>query len=93
MPRKTDCACVTTLTRSCFNEAAARCRGKPPPASDSDAESARFNEAAARCRGKRKIGERLGRRARRRASMRPRPDAAENTAQERGLDPKGVVLQ
>ena len=37
----------------CFNEAAARCRGKPPrPGSRPRKRDPRFNEAAARCRGK-----------------------------------------
>ena len=61
-----------------FNEAAARCRGKPGACSTRRrAATGRFNEAAARCRGK------PGRRGRNAAgdpgaSMRPRPDAAEN---------------
>ena len=38
---------------------------------------ARFNEAAARCRGKRRGGGQPGHAAH--ASMRPRPDAAENS--------------
>ena len=45
----------------------------PPPA----AASPRFNEAAARCRGKRPR-KRTGRPVEFHASMRPRPDAAEN---------------
>ena len=37
----------------CFNEAAARCRGKPRGLyADADDGTGRFNEAAARCRGK-----------------------------------------
>ena len=59
-----------------FNEAAARCRGKPRPASRRPACCPGFNEAAARCRGKpgrrRPVPGAAG------ASMRPRPDAAEN---------------
>ena len=36
-----------------FNEAAARCRGKPPATTDrTDTRPSGFNEAAARCRGK-----------------------------------------
>ena len=62
---------------SCFNEAAARCRGKRGGSPRGPAGRQRFNEAAARCRGKQKT------RVRRllqevAASMRPRPDAAEN---------------
>ena len=45
---------------------------------DAAAGAAGFNEAAARCRGKRP-GKRGARRGLRRASMRPRPDAAENS--------------
>ena len=60
-----------------FNEAAARCRGKPLRLCWSSVEEDCFNEAAARCRGKLRV--RHHRRARRPpASMRPRPDAAEN---------------
>ena len=40
--------------------------------------SARFNEAAARCRGKLVFGRRQPRPDLLSASMRPRPDAAEN---------------
>ena len=60
-----------------FNEAAARCRGKqvcrfrPRPTLPG------FNEAAARCRGKH-VGSWLVALGRVLASMRPRPDAAEN---------------
>ena len=53
MPRKTDGRAPSRTMRTCFNEAAARCRGKLD----------RLAEVAAV----------LGR-----ASMRPRPDAAEN---------------
>ena len=35
-----------------FNEAAARCRGKPAAATWCGPATGRFNEAAARCRGK-----------------------------------------
>ena len=60
----------------CFNEAAARCRGKLERFHERPRSGPRFNEAAARCRGKPRPG---GARVRARgASMRPRPDAAEN---------------
>ena len=62
--------------RSGFNEAAARCRGKHGRLRRRGCNRRGFNEAAARCRGKR-VGLPPGR-GRRRASMRPRPDAAEN---------------
>ena len=60
-----------------FNEAAARCRGKLAPAAAVRPGPTRFNEAAARCRGKRRLdpGWRGPEDV---ASMRPRPDAAEN---------------
>ena len=61
-----------------FNEAAARCRGKPSPCSTGSSECGCFNEAAARCRGKPRGGRRHVRHPNHRASMRPRPDAAEN---------------
>ena len=61
-----------------FNEAAARCRGKPGRRSaPSPAGCYRFNEAAARCRGK-LPGRHRRWQHRPDASMRPRPDAAEN---------------
>ena len=60
-----------------FNEAAARCRGKPPPPCRASTPARRFNEAAARCRGK--PGLLAARPGPQHASMRPRPDAAENT--------------
>ena len=61
-----------------FNEAAARCRGKPLRESTARGTPGRcFNEAAARCRGKLRVGRRVAD-LRRGASMRPRPDAAEN---------------
>ena len=68
----------TSALMARFNEAAARCRGKRwRPASPRPSHGRRFNEAAARCRGKRRP--RLaGRPDRAGASMRPRPDAAEN---------------
>ena len=41
------------LTRTpCFNEAAARCRGKPNGRARRKSRCYGFNEAAARCRGK-----------------------------------------
>ena len=62
----------------CFNEAAARCRGKPAARRCcATGTGRRFNEAAARCRGKRP-GTAPVRAHVREASMRPRPDAAEN---------------
>ena len=67
-----------------FNEAAARCRGKRPPAAHLERPGGRFNEAAARCRGKRRP-ERERPRTRAQASMRPRPDAAENAKQHEAL--------
>ena len=61
-----------------FNEAAARCRGKPSPSRRMLVYGRSFNEAAARCRGKRPT--RSFKRYGASASMRPRPDAAENAA-------------
>ena len=59
-----------------FNEAAARCRGKRRQEGRCSDGFESFNEAAARCRGKlveaRKSAQTI------KASMRPRPDAAEN---------------
>ena len=59
-----------------FNEAAARCRGKRAGTARAGRRNGCFNEAAARCRGKPVQGgvpnDVL------KASMRPRPDAAEN---------------
>ena len=73
--------CQATVS---FNEAAARCRGKPSsPRRWPACSSPCFNEAAARCRGKPQhlrvnaAGTAL-------ASMRPRPDAAENRGPGRG---------
>ena len=40
---------------SCFNEAAARCRGKRPRQAARRRRRPCFNEAAARCRGKRRL--------------------------------------
>ena len=76
--------CRTTSGQR-FNEAAARCRGKRVTATHSAAGPACFNEAAARCRGKRNPHGRI--RGPVAASMRPRPDAAEN----RPLRPGTVV--
>ena len=69
--------------RSGFNEAAARCRGKRQPRRERERHGPGFNEAAARCRGKRmgEVLDRLGQVA----SMRPRPDAAENKRHRWGL--------
>ena len=67
-----------TLLTWRFNEAAARCRGKHRQGLTLDDLILRFNEAAARCRGKR--GAEVGVFSLDQpASMRPRPDAAENT--------------
>ena len=79
MPRKTPpCRPGYERDRSGFNEAAARCRGKPTQRRNLAAPHPRsFNEAAARCRGKRPHDRQVPGAARR-ASMRPRPDAAEN---------------
>ena len=41
----------------CFNEAAARCRGKHPRPAGGLAAERGFNEAAARCRGKLGLGD------------------------------------
>ena len=62
---------------TCFNEAAARCRGKRLRQGVVAGCVSCFNEAAARCRGKRWKSECLAS-GHVRASMRPRPDAAEN---------------
>ena len=69
MPRKTSGSPATDLHHRCFNEAAARCRGK---------------------RGQ--AGHHRGGRA---ASMRPRPDAAENTLgrQHPLLHPAGASMR
>ena len=78
MPRKTRTSRATwPCTGTGFNEAAARCRGKRPAGGTCRGPGSCFNEAAARCRGKRPPGFQ-GRRLPPRASMRPRPDAAEN---------------
>ena len=71
-----------------FNEAAARCRGKPPAYAPRLPRRGGFNEAAARCRGKpraRRLGVFL-----RVASMRPRPDAAENRSRTCAPNGPGV---
>ena len=70
-------------TQDRFNEAAARCRGKRRATPRAPTAARGFNEAAARCRGKRAA---LGHQPRpHEASMRPRPDAAENA------DLRGVI--
>ena len=66
-----------------FNEAAARCRGKRPEPGSSRPRSPGFNEAAARCRGKHSSTRTTPDGTPRRASMRPRPDAAENRSAAR----------
>ena len=54
MPRKTPVAAVEEdLEITCFNEAAARCRGKHGELASAFFIGSSFNEAAARCRGKR----------------------------------------
>ena len=63
-----------------FNEAAARCRGKRGGFDAARTRRRRFNEAAARCRGK-PAARRAAVRSAPGASMRPRPDAAENLRQ------------
>ena len=77
MPRKTGRRPRRPAGAGRFNEAAARCRGKHVYPDSLGHRTIGFNEAAARCRGKRELetvrGERRGL-----ASMRPRPDAAEN---------------
>ena len=68
-------------TRPCFNEAAAHGRGKRQAPEVRPRDVARFNEAAAHGRGKRKMpGDYL---KPKRASMRPRRMAAENSADMR----------
>ena len=76
---KRDAAARQSLSRRPrFNEAAARCRGKQHHRRGRPRPAGGFNEAAARCRGKRRgCGSALRSRG---ASMRPRPDAAENAA-------------
>ena len=78
MPRKTEAATPGSQNVPSFNEAAARCRGKLVVAATRAATSSCFNEAAARCRGKLEAAV-TGRPVDGAASMRPRPDAAENT--------------
>ncbi len=61
---------------SCFNEAPAKCRGKPSfPSKDREGIS-RFNEAPAKCRGKLAVANRCPTKAA--ASMRPQRNAGEN---------------
>ena len=62
-----------------FNEAAARCRGKRCGQGYCFYVSSSFNEAAARCRGKRPTTPTTPT-VQYEASMRPRPDAAENAS-------------
>ena len=62
-------------------------RKTPEPPLQRAAERLGFNEAAARCRGK--LGRHQDVRLRLRASMRPRPDAAENGAVH--LDPARLL--
>ena len=76
MPRKTGGPKLKPGRQAGFNEAAARCRGKQGRLRLAAAGRQRFNEAAARCRGKRHQQRLVDHGVR--ASMRPRPDAAEN---------------
>ena len=77
MPRKTAARGRAQRTPRGFNEAAARCRGKRGIDAPGFVPVSSFNEAAARCRGK-PAGRCASAARYRRASMRPRPDAAEN---------------
>ena len=77
MPRKTRVTRRLPRRRQRFNEAAARCRGKLQGTwGRLTLVGRRFNEAAARCRGKRI--RMCSEQETETASMRPRPDAAEN---------------
>ena len=84
MPRKTSKRQERYIRAAAagFNEAAARCRGKLDPAGGLPRGRARFNEAAARCRGKPTAGTKPSNETHC-ASMRPRPDAAENEGHPR----------
>ena len=84
MPRKTRASLTASRRRTSFNEAAARCRGKHRRRRPALRLPLGFNEAAARCRGKRAEAVR-GDRQGQGASMRPRPDAAENSRGRRLL--------
>ena len=78
MPRKTSDERKRSELWHRFNEAAARCRGKRGFSRGlSRATPICFNEAAARCRGKLLVVLRVMVSSES-ASMRPRPDAAEN---------------
>ena len=57
MPRKTQPGRPLAIQPMRFNEAAARCRGKPGEAAAPGAGGTGFNEAAARCRGKLRLVE------------------------------------
>ena len=71
------CRSGPTTRSDGFNEAAARCHGKPAIRSaPTAARTSSFNEAAARCHGKPRCGRKHTRGTN--ASMRPRPDATEN---------------
>ena len=78
MPRKTIGSGTALWIINGFNEAAARCHGKPGcrRGSSRRAHLSSFNEAAARCHGKRVRDDLPA--LPRHASMRPRPDATEN---------------
>ena len=81
----------TWCRRPGFNEAAARCRGKRDRRRRRAGRPPCFNEAAARCRGK--LADIPGQIPRDRASMRPRPDAAENGRYCAGDGQPGQRLQ
>ena len=92
MPRKTPrSAAESASTRGGFNEAAARCRGKLAMPWWTRSKPSCFYEAAARCRGKHFARPRTCGRGQL-ASMRPRPDAAENMAAV-AEDYRGLMLQ
>ena len=74
----------------CFNEAAARCRGKRGRSRVDPRGRTSFNEAAARCRGKRRTSYSTAW-AGSQASMRPRPDAAENAVRLRITVPAAAL--
>ena len=83
MPRKTSSIASMRSSSACFNEAAARCRGKRLPQISCCARAfARFKrprpDAAENGPARHERSERG------RASMRPRPDAAENSGDVAG---------
>ena len=77
MPRKTSWSKRGGRSRPwCFNEAAARCRGKRQAAAGDDAGGSASMRPRPDAAENRRVGRRLVGACR--ASMRPRPDAAEN---------------